>query len=373
MALNKWRVKMTSAVFLLRGATLGMAVGALSLVIPANAQTRQAVPTNFPGVYAFTQPPASFNALTASPAELARWGYPPRPNASEGPEAMARWSQAVSPSLKRVIPQLAKHEGVFHRPATGLKVISANGNSANATSPNWSGYVLTPAAGANPFSNVSGTWTVPTVKQAPGTCSGGWDYSAQWVGIGGNTDAYLLQSGSEADVYCNIGNNVPQYYPWLEWYPGPPIAIYQNASTKTTYPFQPGDYLVVYVSATNWSAGVSTTGNVLFEDITQGWSFSLTFSAASVGGSKVTGQSAEWIVERTEVNGIYAALPDYIANPWYQTLALDLGGTTYYPGSPGTSQVYNITMLDNSNNPVSSVSLSGLYALWFFPEGSAVQ
>lgn len=28
------------------------------------------MPTNIPGVYAFAQPPASFNALTASPQEL---------------------------------------------------------------------------------------------------------------------------------------------------------------------------------------------------------------------------------------------------------------------------------------------------------------
>ncbi len=149
--------------------------------------------------------------------------------------------------------------------------------------------------------------------------------------------------------------------------------IYQNASTDTTFPFQPGDYLVVYVWATNFSGGVSTTGELLYEDITQGWSVALVFSAASVGGSEVTGKSAEWIVERTEVGGQLATLPDYTADPWWATIARDLGGTYYYPGAPGTASVYNITMLDNSNEPVSYVSLLGTYSAWFFPEGSAVQ
>src|SRR5271166_2243962 len=274
---------------------LGGASAALSFLVPADAQT---TPTNFPGVSAFMQPPAGFNALTASPAELDSWGYPPRPSAEEGPEAKAQWLQAVSPSLERVIPQLARKEGVYHRPLTGPKITGTNGNNVTKTSLNWSGYALTPGSGAQPFYYVEGRWTVPTVKQAPGTCSGGWDYSSHWVGIGGYADAYLLQSGSEADVFCNIGNNVPQYHPWLEWLPAPELVLYPNASTHTTFPFQPGDYLIVYVWATNWSSGASTTGHLLYEDITQGRSVSLTFSAASVGGSQVTGKSAEWIVER---------------------------------------------------------------------------
>ncbi|MGO9740197.1 MAG: G1 family glutamic endopeptidase [Roseiarcus sp.] len=357
------------------GRALGVAIAGFLFSLPTSAQplAPHAVPTNLYGVYAVTQPPAEFNPLTASSADLESWGYPPRPGSAEGPEAMARWSQAVSLPVKRVIPQLKRTEGVYHRRATGLKITNSNGSSFNATSSNWSGYALVPGTGAQPFYIIEGRWTVPTVKQAPGTCSGGWDYSSHWVGIGGFSDAFLLQAGSAANVYCDIGNSVPEYFPWLEWLPQSELVIYQNASTDTTFPFQPGDYLVVYVWATNFSGGVSTTGELLYEDITQGWSVALVFSAASVGGSEVTGKSAEWIVERTEVGGQLATLPDYTADPWWATIARDLGGTYYYPGAPGTASVYNITMLDNSNEPVSYVSLLGTYSAWFFPEGSAVQ
>jgi hypothetical protein len=44
------------------------------------------VPTNLPGVYAFAQPPAGFDPLAASRQDLEAWGYPPRPEVSEGPK-----------------------------------------------------------------------------------------------------------------------------------------------------------------------------------------------------------------------------------------------------------------------------------------------
>jgi hypothetical protein len=334
------------------------------------------VQTNIPGVFAYTQPPAAFNVRTASAAELAAWGYPPRPDASKDSAEYGHWLEVVNPAAKRVIPDLVRHEGVYHRPVANLSV-NVPGSRTNApitaSSENWSGLALLPASGGQPISSVSGRWTVPTVKQAPGTCSGGWDYSSQWVGIGGFNDGFLFQAGSAASVYCDVGNNIPEYFPWIEWLPQSELVLYKNASTSTLYPFAPGDYLIVTVSATNWSGGVSTTGNLSFQDVTQGWTVTLTASAASLGGSEVTGQSGEWIVERTEVNGAFATLPDYIVTPWWLTKAEDLGSVFHYPGLPNTATAYNITMVDDSNAPVSFVNLAGQNSLWFFPEGSATK
>ncbi len=266
-------------------------------------------------------------------------------------------------------------EGVYHRPVQGLTVATtgARNTPLPATSNNWSGLVLATAAGGQPFEMVSGRWTVPTVKQAPKTCSGGWDYSSQWVGIGGFADGFLLQAGSVANVFCDVGNNIPEYFPWIEWLPQSELVLYKDAATQTLEPFAAGDYLIVTVTATNFVSGVSTTGTLTYQDVTQGWTISLSFTAASLGGSEVTGQSAEWIVERTEVDGSLATLPDYIANPWYLTKAEDLGSVLHYPGAPGTAIAYNLTMLDNSDAKVSFVNLFGKDALWFFPEGSAVK
>jgi hypothetical protein len=185
----------------------------------------------------------------------------------------------------------------------------------------------------------------------------------------------LLQAGSAADVFCDIGNNIAEYFPWIEWLPASELVLYKNATTATLYPFAAGDYVVVTVWAptTTWSGGVSTTCNLTFADITQGWTISLATTAAALGGSQVTGQSAEWIVERTEVDGSLATLPDYVADPWWYTRAEDLGSVFHYTGSPGTATAYNITMVDNSEAAESFVDLFGKDALWFFPEGSAVK
>lgn len=150
--------------------------------------------------------------------------------------------------------------------------------------------------------------------------------------------------------------------------------LYKNASTLTLYPFAAGDYVIVTVWAptTSWSGGVSTTGNLTFQDVTQGWTISLATTAAALGGSQVTGQSAEWIVERTEVGGSLGTLPDYVAVPWNLARAEDLSPLYHLPGKPGTATAYNITMLDDGNAPVSYVDAFGTDALWFFPEGSAV-
>jgi hypothetical protein len=340
---------------------------------PGQRSLPHAVPTNLPDVYAFTQPPTGFDPLTASKEDLELWGYPPRPDVSEGPKALARWYEGVNPTLRRSVPELVRRPDLYNREVMKLKVESKEKNTTAASSLNWSGYGLTAASGGKAFYKVTGRWTVPTVTQGPNTCSGGWDYSSQWVGIGGFADSYLLQSGSAADVFCDIGGNVPEYFPWLEWLPESELVIYKDASTETLYPFAPGDYLIVTVWATDFSSGVSKTGNLSFADVTQNWSVSLTFSAASVGGSEVTGQSVEWIVERTEVDGSLSTLPDYVANPWLDAGATDLAAVAYAPGTPHTATAYNITMLDNSSNPVSFVDLFGTDALWFFPEGSAVK
>jgi hypothetical protein len=227
------------------------------------------VPTNLPGVYAFAQPPAGFDPLAASRQDLEAWGYPPRPEVSEGPKALATWSEEVNP-LRRSVPELVSRPNAYNRQLIGSKVKSKRSNSVAATSGNWSGYALVPSTGGQPFYRVTGRWILPTVKQAPGTCSGGWDYSSQWVGIGGFADGDLLQAGSAANVFCDIGNNITEYFPWIEWLPNSELVLYKDAATESLFPFAPGDYLIVTVSGTNFTSGVSTTGTLNFADVTQG-------------------------------------------------------------------------------------------------------
>ena len=233
--------------------------------------------TNLPGVYAFTQAPPGFDPDTAAPGELARYGYPSRPDAADGPEALAAWRMATAPHLKRVVPALLRTNR-YHLPMT---VVSADAVSGTVGSLNWSGYALTGGRGLAGFHSVLGHWTIPTAQQRFRTCSGIPVYSAQLVGIDGFNDDYVLQSGSEADAYCDNGRQRGEYYPWIEWVPGLEYLIVTSARERL--PFYPGDYLMVQVWATKWVGGASHTAHVLFTDLTRDWQASLRFSAAEVG------------------------------------------------------------------------------------------
>jgi hypothetical protein len=329
----------------------------------AQSPSPYAVETNLHGVFAYTQPPAGFNPSTASAADLKLYGYPARPAANESAKALARWAKIVNPALRRVVPQLL-HTNIYHRPAAGVVIQ----NSGRVTSGNWSGYALVQKKPA--FTSVAGSWIVPTVQQAFGTCSGGTDYSSQWVGIDGFANFSLLQAGSDADAFCAGGTTTTDYYPWIEWLPEAELELTEQNGSPL--PFARGDYVIVVVTATNFSGGESTNGELLYTDVTQNWQISGAFTAADLGGSFVVGQSAEWIVESPEVGGAISNLANYVADPWFDAAATDLKNATHLPGSSKKATSYAITMLDGSGIPISFVDLFGTETLWFFDENSAL-
>jgi hypothetical protein len=330
----------------------------------AQSPSPLAVETNIPGIYAYTQPPEGFDPMTASAAELKLYGYPPRPGTDQSDQALAVWKAAVNPALRRVVPKLVK-TNIYHRPASGLAI----DNAQNASSSNWSGYALVETKAT--FPSVAGAWMVPVVQPSFGApCSGEVYYSSQWVGIDGFSNSELFQAGSNTAVVCVDNTLETSYVPWVEWLPAAQATL--TESNGSALPFAPGDYVIVMVTATNWSNGESSTGELYFADVTQNWVISGTLTAASIGGTYVVGRSAEWIVERPEINGELSSLANYIADPWSSATAGGFTNTAYAPGVPRSAKVYNITMLDNNQQAISKVTLFSPDALWFFDEGSAL-
>ena len=162
--------------------------------------------------------------------------------------------------------------------------------SAGSTSSNWSGYAETGAPGS--FTSAAGSWTVPTVSCAadPGS------YSSDWVGIDGDAinSTTVEQDGTDSD--CD--GTQPSYYAWYEMYGDQ--AVSHGNSVDLPNPVSAGDTMSagVSVSGSSWTLSIS--------DETAGWSqtIPITFS----GAAKAT---AEWIVERPQVNGGIATLADF--------------------------------------------------------------
>ena len=120
------------------------------------------------------------------------------------------------------------------------------------------------------------------------------------------------------------GETTGGYFPWLEWLPAAELLIVQSSGPLTLLPFDPGDYLDVTVTATDWSAGESKNGTVVFSDITESWPISLAFAAAALGGSYVTARVRNrwW---PPEVGGTLRHCP---------IMSLIPGGTRLLPTSP---------------------------------------
>ncbi len=61
---------------------------------------------------------------------------------------------------------------------------------------NWSGYAVT---AGSPYTSASATWQVPNATYDGGATPYGYEYVFNWVGIGGDADATLIQLGTEFD------------------------------------------------------------------------------------------------------------------------------------------------------------------------------
>jgi hypothetical protein len=139
-------------------------------------------------------------------------------------------------------------------------------------SENWSGYIVT----GEKYSEVAGTWTVPTVTPTSGD-----RYASDWVGIGGYESGYLIQAGTtEQDTDGHIVYNA-----WTEILP-------KSETLIPGFTVRPGDSISVVVAK---GSGRSWTMTVV--DSTESESYTRTVNYHAVN------DSAEWVHEAPEVDG----------------------------------------------------------------------
>jgi hypothetical protein len=174
-------------------------------------------------------------------------------------------------NAKRVFPILTVAAACA---AGAVPVASAKAADVQqASSGNWSGYVVDSSAADRTFKTVTGSWVQPAAK-----CSAepGGTYSAFWVGLGGATGREALeQDGTE--VNCSASGK-PTYYAWYELVPKAPV--------KVDVAVHPGDHM---------TATTSVNGHDVTETIvnhTTGATFAKTLYMSDPDLS-----SAEWITE----------------------------------------------------------------------------
>lgn len=199
---------------------------------------------------------------------------------------------------------------------------------------NWAGYAvatnfLTPQPNVQ---GVSASWNVPTVENT-GTNA----YSSVWIGVGGQFDKTLIQVGTEQDYT----NGAAQYSAWYEMLPSNSVSI-------SSMHVSPGDQMSASISL------VDSNTNLWFismQDLSTHESFQSNFTYSS---EKL---SAEWIVERPEINNALSQLADFSGVTFTDcqaTLSGKTGGITDFS--------YNIVVMDPqiiNNRSVQLVNISG--------------
>jgi hypothetical protein len=180
-------------------------------------------------------------------------------------------------------------------------------------SANWAGYEDT-GAGAR-FTEVTGSWVVPTVGQDT------YGDSSTWVGIDGvESHGDLVQAGTD-ESWSAAG---ALYYAWYELLPQASIELGTVA---------PGDHITVKID----EARVGTWA-ISVDDLTQGtnWTNSVSYNAP--------GTSAEWVEEAPTLSSSNSVetLADF-GTVQFTDMAVQGPGTASATGSP-------IYMVDNSNH-----------------------
>lgn len=295
------------------------------------------------GAIIYTGAPEGFDPTTASASELEAYGYPARPDQSYTKE-YANWVRAVSAT--RITPTLIPTNR-YHRPNQVIGQPVVKDNTTFSLSGNWSGYGIA-GSGSPPLYYVTGSWYVPNIGTQFESFTG---YSSEWVGIDGNCSCNdLIQDGTEADWV----SGAPHYDAWVEFIPESEVLI-------GGFPIAPGDLIAAYSEAVVISGVIYGKYYIVNYSTNKAVSTSLKIPPKT----SFSGKSAEWVVERTEVNGSFTnPLPRYAYTYMDNAYALITTSSTpiLYSHQPNE----NITMIQ----PTTGHHLSRAYAqdsnsMWF--------
>jgi hypothetical protein len=335
------------------------------------------VATNIPQVHTFVDAPKGFDPLTAGTAELAAYGFPPRPDSATEPEHYALWRRAMAAArirwhgaLKPITTPKTPEDAVTAAEEMSPEVTVAS--ATKATSKNWGGLVLTKSLtkwnSGQSFRDIYSVMTVPVGQPAFASICDSY-FSRTFVGLNGYVKGAALQPGAGQgsliggfQTLTDCSKNDSFYYAIFGWDPG----YIQGA-----FSVQPGD--LVYTEVTSPPHGVYDS-YLFIEDLT-----TLSYSAYSIPVQYAfVGNSAEWVVERPccEFIGIAYPLVNSIDTFFDGGAAIDNAGQTLYPGSQASSAQV-ITMQDDAGDQTilnvytGSSGSEGLHALRLETTGCA--
>jgi hypothetical protein len=320
---------------------VGFAIVAGCLGAEAQTYSSSVALPGITGATTYNSVPEGFDPVSASATELEQFGFPRRPEPSDA-LAYQRWLKAVS--VTRITPELEAKPGRYHQPNHRLSSSAGTENTTNVSSGNWSGWSL--VGGSPVFTDVVGLWVVPSVNNQFSTING---YMSEWVGIDGNCKCNdLIQDGTEQQW---TGGKAT-YYAWIEFIPESEVVI-------NNFPVAPGDVIYAYSAVTTKNGVINGVYYLANYNTKKAVSASLAIPPKTT----FSGQSTEWIVERTEVNGSFTNPLPYYADAFMSDAYAYRNGSSspvYYDSEANE----NIVMKQGSTSLSKSVAQDA-DSIWF--------
>jgi hypothetical protein len=254
-------------------------------------------------------------------SDLARRGFPLRPDSTQDPKAYAEWLRDVSQPAIEAPVSLRPRSGSFH---------------AAQTSSVWAAVeIMQPGS---KYDLVSGTWIVPSV-----TNDFYWvQESSLWVGLDGWNSADVVQDGTDQYDYCMLRNGsfwqcTSGFDAWVEWWPANTVFI-------SNFPVRPQDSIY----AQSWVADSSGNAN---PNGGWGWYYVHNYGTGlyfetklqKPTGTTFSGNVAEAVLERPDGSSDAAANfgTAYITS--FGAWNFNDGNTTTHNFSSDATQIVNMT------------------------------
>jgi hypothetical protein len=282
----------------------------------------------------FEMPDGDFDARRVDRDELdKRYGIPPPPDPRVSPRLHAFWTRMLAPTRKFVPAEFAFSFLLISPPiASSVTFYQLNYRPTgfgghHQRSRNWSGGTVTPKANRC-FVELHASWQVPTLN-VPATASPAVTEfrNSTWIGFDGQRrylHSSLPQIGT-SQILTRVGSGVTSTAEawWQWWVRGhmfPPL-------TLTTLAVHPGDLIMSSMIVTDpthvkFMIVNTTTGVAVCPFIVPAPSVDMAQGPTPVQ-LKVSGATAEWIMERPTVLGsdLLYHLPDYNTVDFNECLA----------------------------------------------------
>lgn len=239
-------------------------------------------------------PPETFDPADASDRELRRYGLPTPAEFRANPAAAA-FRRAFLRRRPNAPPLRFLSASKAANVAPRLQILRFAAQAARPVqkSMNWSGGYVTPRDGRS-FVSVMANWTVPEVSAPPGGTAPEYQ-SSTWIGLDGQrlyADSSLPQIGTRQRW---LTEPVPhaEYSSWFQlWARGLDLPIQELA-----LPVDPRDKISAIITVRDEATVRCNLKNVSKGIILQA------FDASVPAGLRISGATAEWIMERPSPMG----------------------------------------------------------------------